>query len=767
MKIMWTIAALACSVSLVNAQQSGKPGTPRPSPTAKPSAPAPRPRVQITEPWMVTPAPMALPGDDLDLPSMALLAPGQTPLLMPGIDAVTAITPMVAPTPGQRSFAFEFPMLAPGQGGGITPFPPMPAMEPLPPLEPMAPMTPFPAMAPVPPLEPMPPMPPMTPMAPMAPMPPLPPSEPMFYDFLPGQQGPTARPQSDRQFEAELRRLTAELDRNEQARRRAAESQDRARERELEAQERTLQRQLEQQIRIIEQQDRNLQRQIEQEVANAARQAEQQERNLQRQIEQQVQNATRQAEQADRIAQQTLERQIAQSIRQQEMQDRQFHREVELGLRRSQVDVTHSLNFRGDFHVTVPPSWAPQDVADSVWRQARELVNRGEYGQAAQAFRSIPQRYPNSEYAPEAAYYLAFSLFRIGGTAELREAVAALEASKAKYPNARSKTEAAALNTRILGVLANRGDAQAAAALRATAANGQASTCDREDQAVQQEAMNQLSRMEGSNINELITRVLARKDECAIPLRRTAIFLVGQRKDAQATSVLAGVARSDPSVDVRVEAIGVIARLSNEEGVPVLEELTRSDDERIQRAAIRALVRHPSARARTSVRGLIERDDVSERLRSEALSAFEPERATADDVAWLRALYGKVTTSSLRARTLSAIVRIGGPEVDQWLVTLARDDNQPSEIRATAMRRMGETMSVADLGRLYDSATQQRFRSEIISVLGKRKEDAATDKLIDIIKNGTDPTLRRSAINAVVNKNDARAQQLLLEIINK
>ena len=123
--------------------------------------------------------------------------------------------------------------------------------------------------------------------------------------------------------------------------------------------------------------------------------------------------------------------------------------------------------------------------------------------------------------------------------------------------------------------------------------------------------------------------------------------------------------------------------------------------------------------------------------------------------------------ASLRTRTLSAIVRIGGPEVDQWLVTLARDDNQPSEIRAVAMRRIGETMSIADLGRLYDSATQQRFRSEIINVLGKRKEDAATDKLIDIIKNGTDPSLRRSAISAVVNKNDARAQQLLLEIINK
>ena len=268
-------------------------------------------------------------------------------------------------------------------------------------------------------------------------------------------------------------------------------------------------------------------------------------------------------------------------------------------------------------------------------------------------------------------------------------------------------------------------------------------------------------------MNELITRVLARKDECSIPLRRTAVFLVSKRRDAQAVSILAGVARNDPSVDVKVEAIGVIGRLPNEEGVPVLEEMARSDDERIQRAAIRALVRHPSARARTSVRSLIESENVSERVKSEALSAFNADQATADDVAWLRALYGKSTTTAMKARTLSAIVRVGGPEVDQWLVTIARDEAQPSEIRATAMRRIGETMPIADLARLYDGATTQRFRSEIINQLGKRKEDAATDKLIDIIKNGTDPSLRRSAISAVTNKNDPRATQLLLDIINK
>lgn len=418
--------------------------------------------------------------------------------------------------------------------------------------------------------------------------------------------------------------------------------------------------------------------------------------------------------------------------------------------------------------VRVPPSWARQDVGDSLWRSARTVFNRGDWGQAVQLFQQIPQKYPNSAYAADALYYQAYALYRIGRTEDLRTALSLLETRAQRYPNARSQSsDAPALATRVRGVLASRGDQAAAAELARQAQQG-TQTCDREEQAVQAEAMNALSRTDPENVNQLITRVLARKDECAIPLRRTAVFLAGNRRDASATGILTSVARTDPSIDVRVEAISWLGRLPSEEGLPVLEDLVRtSEEERIQRAAVRALVQHPSARARTAVRSLVERNDVSDRLRSEALSAFSPERASADDVTWLRALYGRMETPQLKQRVLSAITRIGGPEVDQWLMTLVRNDNEPSEIRGTAMRRIGKTLPIADLARLYDDAAQQRLRMEIISVLASRTEDAAADKLLDIAKNGTDPNLRTRAISALSNRNDARARALLLELINK
>jgi TolA-binding protein len=666
MKTLWTIAALASSVTLGNAQQAPRRDPPTPAPSSPRSAPAPR---GVVEPMLAPSGQHLLPGVPefplLDMPGVPLMALDVTPL-----PPLPSLAPMVAL---QAEPLLDFPPLAmPAQ-----------AMLPMEPLLPLTPPSPLSAMTA---------LPAQAPLAPIA----------SLWEPTQGQGGVTPRPAVDRAREAEMRRLENELDRAEAARQRAINAQDRA-----------------------------LLREVEQSI----RQAEMVQRQVEREFEQHI---------------------------------RQAERAVQVDLAHT-VDAIRSLNWSHiDSRVTVPAPWASQDVADSAYRAARELFNRGEYGQAVQAFRALPTRYPNSAYAADAAYYQAFSLYRIGGTTELREALTALEGQRTKYPNARSRAEAAALSTRILGVLAQRGDAQAQAELsrRASDQSGTAS-CDREEQAVQAEAMNALSRSDAGNVNDLITRVLARRDECSIPLRRTAVFLVGNRRDAQAVSVLSGVARNDPSVDVRVEAIGVIARLATEDGVPVLEELTRSDDERVQRSAVRALVRHPSARARTSVRALVERDDVSERIRSEALSAFNTEQATADDVAWLRALFGKVTTNALKTRTLAAIVRVGGPDVDQWLATLARDDNQPSEIRSTAMRRIGESMSVTDLGRLYDGATQQRFRNEIINVLGKRKEDAATDKLIDIAKNGTDPSLRTAAIRAISQKNDARSRQLLLEIINK
>src|ERR1017187_8650301 len=46
-----------------------------------------------------------------------------------------------------------------------------------------------------------------------------------------------------------------------------------------------------------------------------------------------------------------------------------------------------------------PQAWAPQDPADSLYRQAQQAMNRGDYRRAASLFKDLPAKQPNSVYA--------------------------------------------------------------------------------------------------------------------------------------------------------------------------------------------------------------------------------------------------------------------------------------------------------------------------------------------------------------------------------
>jgi len=77
-----------------------------------------------------------------------------------------------------------------------------------------------------------------------------------------------------------------------------------------------------------------------------------------------------------------------------------------------------------------PSAWASSDPADTLFRNARDMLNKGDYRRAADLFKSLPQKFPSSAYVADAQYWQAYSLYRIGGTPDLQEALAVLEARK-------------------------------------------------------------------------------------------------------------------------------------------------------------------------------------------------------------------------------------------------------------------------------------------------------------------------------------------------
>jgi len=396
------------------------------------------------------------------------------------------------------------------------------------------------------------------------------------------------------------------------------------------------------------------------------------------------------------------------------------------------------------------------------------------------------QKYPKSAYFSNAQYYEALARYKVGTTDDLRQAARILEplakttavssnaprAVTVAYSDRRrsaDESEIAALYARVNGALAQRGDREAAAKITAITSQAGSSSCDQEDIQVRTEALNALSQMDPASATPILRRVIDRKDECSSSLRRSAVFMLGRRADADATSILIGVAKSDPNANVRIEAINFLPRMPGDTPLTALEEILRTDqDERIQRAAVRALMSSDNQKARSSMRSLIDRKDAPIGLRVEAVNTLSGDRATTEDAAYLRSLYTRADNDRLKDAIIGAVSRMGGAENDQWVLGIVRNPNESSSLRSTALSRFSRssTVTVADLAKLYDTADSYDLRSRVVNILGNRKEPEATDKLIDIAKNSTVVALRKEAINALARKNDPRTTQLLLDIVD-
>ena len=421
-------------------------------------------------------------------------------------------------------------------------------------------------------------------------------------------------------------------------------------------------------------------------------------------------------------------------------------------------------------------SWAQGDPADSLYRAAREALNRGEYRRAAGLFNEVTRRYPSSAYSADCGYWEAFSRYRIGSTEELKAAARALDALSSRTGQLSRDIDIAGLRTRIGGALAVRGDDDEGTRLKKLASANRGSVemaggepCDQEDLTVRVEALNALSQMDAAAALPILRRVLERKDECLTELRRRAVFMLARRADTAAASLLVLAAKNDPSPNVRSEAIGYLPRMPGDVATAALEDILRTaDDERVQRAAVRALLSSESPRARTSLRALIERKDAPERMRMEAIGAFDRERSTPDDAAYLRSVYAKLESERLKDAVISSLARIGGKENQDFLAAIVRNQGESYQMRSAALSRLSRSdIPISELGKMYDAADSRSMREQVISGLASRKENEATDKLIEIAKSGTDPYMRRMAINYLSRRNDPRTQKLLMELIEK
>ena len=451
----------------------------------------------------------------------------------------------------------------------------------------------------------------------------------------------------------------------------------------------------------------------------------------------------------------------------------------------------------------VPKSWAPADSADSLWRQGRNAISDENWRLAQKLFSRIHDDYPKSAYAADSYYWEAFALSRRGGTDNIRDAVSLLTRQQERFASASSvkNGDSKSLLVRLQGTLARNGDANAAADITARAGGVGASSssgssddpgsdrgsaragsrssrrasdtppgCKSEDDDDRVEALNALLQMGSDDALPILKKVLARRDACSEVLRRKAVFLVSQKRGDDAADILMETAKNDPDKETREQAVFWLSQVNSDKAVPLLEQVLKSaTDESMQDKAIFALSQKSGDNAQQALRDFASRDDVTEHLREQAIF-WLGQRHSDENAKFLRDLFAKTTNNETKNKIIFSISQTRNDGNDQWLLDQAVNTKNSMDLRKQALFWAGQTGSVdmTKLGALYDKATEEEFKKQVIFVLSQRGHSPeAVDKLIDIAKNETNRSLRKDAIFWLGQSRDPRAIKALQDLINR
>ena len=298
--------------------------------------------------------------------------------------------------------------------------------------------------------------------------------------------------------------------------------------------------------------------------------------------------------------------------------------------------------------VEVPEGWAPQDPADSVWRQARRSLNSRQYEEAADLFRDLRRRFPRSTYVADAYYWEAFALSRRENEDDIERALELVDTQISRYPDARTRREARDLSARLRSWLAARGDADRAQELVREAESAQGADCDDEDDDLRQTAMRALLNMRSADAGPILERVLANKDECNAKMRRMAVQILAQQRRIEGREeILLDVARNDPNREVRRQAVFWLSQVNSEAAVEALELILESEEDAdMHERAIFALSQNRSQRASEILRDYAERGECTE-IRGKAIFWLGQRRGSGE---YLRSIYPTLPCEDLKKK---------------------------------------------------------------------------------------------------------------------
>jgi HEAT repeat protein len=253
--------------------------------------------------------------------------------------------------------------------------------------------------------------------------------------------------------------------------------------------------------------------------------------------------------------------------------------------------------------------------------------------------------------------------------------------------------------------------------------------------------------------------------------RTRAVHWLGELGDESMVKPLEQLASADVDDDGLGEAaLFALSELPDGVGIPSLLRFARADrDSRVRGKAVFWLGQSDDKRARSEVRAIAQDNSLPDAVREKAIFVIgQHDGASDDDVAFLKALFPKLESTKLRDQVLFSISQTDNASARQWLMSIARDESVPVEVRKKAIFWAGQSGApIKDLAALYDALQPGVLKEHMIFVLSQRDERAATDKLLAIVRDNSDSRMRKKALFWLAQKDDPEITKVISNLVSQ
>ena len=410
-----------------------------------------------------------------------------------------------------------------------------------------------------------------------------------------------------------------------------------------------------------------------------------------------------------------------------------------------------------------------QADAQSQYEVARRLLNSAQYTQAVDLFRAYRDADTQARYAAESLYWEAYALSRMESTRYWKQALAALDTQIKLYPGASTADDTKALLAKVHGVLANRGDSKSAEWVYRKAEWAAQQEMEQDDGPDETKlmALNALMQMDSDKAIPILRKLIQNRDNHP-ELRSHAMFILAQQDEDGATDFMLDVARNDPNPEVRQQAVFWLSQNDSPETISVLRSILSNDaDAELHEHAVHALSQMSDPSAGAILREYAESESADPEIRARAVFGLS-QHASTENSEFLRSLFARSGDPQTREVIMFALSQMRDQGNAQWLMDIALDKSEGTEMRAQALfvaNQVG-SVSIADLVGIYDRSEDEELKGQVLFILSQQEDSAGFDKLLDIARNESNPELRKNAIFWLGQSGDPRAEQFLLDILD-